>query len=486
MVKFYDTLLWEYLSDPWKKWLSLDDIALREFDYKMISYDEVTNKWELNFCEVDLISWANYSAEDVYITSLIYDKQVKNGIYNDKVLNEIEIPLIEALKNMEISWVKVDSEKLKNIWKYLEEEILKEEKIILELAWENFNIKSPKQVWDILFWKLWLPEWKKTKTGYSVDIEVLENLSFKYPIAKHILNYRQYTKLQSTYIEWLLKLINPISKKIHSSYNQTIAATWRLSSTNPNLQNIPASNWLWWSIREAFVPFEENDLIVAFDYSQIEVRLLAIMSKDENLIWSFLSWVDIHANTGYFLFWKDELTTDERKIAKAVNFWVIYWISPFGLSKMIWVTQSEARNYINKFYEKYPKVLEFFEKTIKDCEKTWYVETMFWRKRYISGINDGNSIIKKASEREAINMPIQWTAADIIKIAMIKVDNYLKEKKLKSKMIMQVHDELVFNVVIEEFEIIKKEIPYIMENIINSNIFLTVDMWVGKNWRECK
>lgn len=486
MAKIYDTLIWEYIKNPGKKWLSLDLLAEKYFDYKMISYDEVTNKNELNFSEVPLNIAANYSAEDVYITAKIYKEQEKSWIINDKILNEIELPLIEVLKNIELAWVKVSREKLNEIWEILKTEIYKEEKIIKEIAWEDFNIKSPKQVWDILFGKMWLPEWKKTKTWYSVDNEVLENLALKYPIAKHIVNYRQYTKLQSTYVEWLSKLIDKNSSKVHTSYNQTITTTWRLSSTNPNLQNIPTSNWIGWSIREAFIPFWENDLIVTFDYSQIEVRLLAIMSGDENLLWSFLSWVDIHANTWYFLFWKDDITSNERRIAKAVNFWVIYWISPFWLAKMIWVSQSEAKEYINKFYEKYPRVLEFFKQTIEFCEKNGYVQTMFGRKRFIPNINDSNAIIKKASEREAINMPIQWTNADIIKLAMIKVDEFLKNKNLKSQMIMQVHDELVFNVVSEELEIIKKEIPNIMENIIDAPLKLAVDVWVWKNWRECK
>ncbi|MDD5769871.1 MAG: DNA polymerase [Candidatus Gracilibacteria bacterium] len=485
MTKFYDTLIGEYISNPGKKGLSLDNLAERYFDYRMISYEEITLKGELNFSEVELIAGANYSAEDVYITSKIYNKQVENGIINDKVLNEIEIPLIEVLKNTEIAGVKVSSEKLNEIGKILEIEIKKEENIIKEIAGEDFNIKSPKQVGEILFEKMGLPEGKKTKTGFSVDNEVLESLSLKYPIARHIVNYRTYTKLLSTYVEGLGKLIDS-DGKIHTSYNQTITTTGRLSSTNPNLQNIPSSNGIGGTIREAFIPFEENDLLVAFDYSQIEVRLLAIMSKDENLLGSFLSGIDIHANTGYFLFGKDSLTTDERRIAKAVNFGVIYGISPFGLSKMIGVSQSEAREYINKFYEKYPKVLDFFDKTIEFCEKNGYVETMFGRKRFISSITDSNSLIKKSAEREAINMPIQGTSADIIKLAMIKAQKFLHENNLKSKMIMQVHDELVFNVVPEEFELIKKEIPNIMENIISAPIKLIVDMGVGKNWRECK
>ncbi len=486
MAKFYDTLLWEYIREPGRKWLSLDALAEKYFDYKMISYDEITEKAKINFKEVSLEEASIYSAEDVYITAQIFKEQEKKWFIQDKILNEIEIPLLEVLKNMEIAWVKVSKQKLEKIGEYLKEEIIKEEKIIKDIAWEDFNIKSPKQVWDILFSKMWLPQGKKTKTWYSVDNEVLESLAFSYPIAKHIVNYRQYTKLQSTYVEWLSKLIYEPTSTIHTSYNQTIASTWRLSSTNPNLQNIPASNWLWWTIREAFLPFWENDILVSFDYSQIEVRLLAIMSQDESLLGSFEKGIDIHKNTWYFLFGKDDITSDERRIAKAVNFWVIYGISPFWLSKMIWISQSEAREYINKFYEQYPKVAEFFKTTIEFCEKNGYVETMFHRKRFIGSINDSNSIIKKAAEREAINMPIQWSSADIIKLAMIQIDRFLKEKNMQSKMIMQVHDELVFNVVPEEFQIIQKEIPYIMENIISASISLKVDMWVGKNWRECK
>lgn len=486
MAKLYDTLLWEYISEPGRKWLSLDDLAEKYLDYKMISYDDVTGKAQINFREVSLEEASIYSAEDVYITAKIFQQQEKKWLTQEKILNEIEIPLLEVLKTMEITGVKVSKNKLQEIGDFLAEEIIKEEKIIKEIAGEDFNIKSPKQVWDILFTKMWLPEWKKTKTGFSVDNEVLENLAFHYPIAKHIVNYRQYTKLQSTYVEWLSKLIQSETSTIHTSYNQTIASTGRLSSTNPNLQNIPASNWLGGSIREAFLPFWETDVFMSFDYSQIEVRLLAIMSEDENLLGSFKNGIDIHANTWYFLFGKDDITSDERRIAKAVNFWVIYGISAFWLSKMIWIPQNEAREYIKKFFEQYPKVEEFFKKTIEFCEKNGYVETMFGRKRFIWSINDSNSIIKKAAEREAINMPIQWSSADIIKLAMIQIDAFLKEKNLQSKMIMQVHDELVFNVVESEVEIIKKEIPNIMENIISASISIKVDMWVGKNWRECK
>ncbi len=487
MAKIYDTMLGEYIQNPWRKWLSLDDLAVKYFDYKMISYDEVSQKWNLNFQEVALKDAGEYSAEDVFMTQKLYQDQKNKNIHQDQVLHQIEIPLIDVLQKMELTGVKVDKHKLQEIWEFLREEIQKEETIIYEIVWEKFNISSPKQVWETLFEKMWLPSGKKTKTWYSVDVEVLESLSFHYPIAKHILNFRQYSKLLSTYVEWLSKLIHPTTGRIHTSYNQAVTTTGRLSSTSPNLQNIPSSSsGPAGEIRKAFVPFEENDMIMAFDYSQIEVRLLALMSWDENLLWAFQQWVDIHSNTWYFLFAKDELTSDERKIAKAVNFWVIYGISPFGLSKMIWISQADAKVYIDKFYEKYPKVGEYFAKIIAECEATGYVETWFGRKRYIAGINDKNMIIKKAAQREAMNMPIQWTSADIIKLAMIKVHEYFQLNNLKSRMIMQVHDELVFNVVPEEKELLQKEIPQIMENIIVGEIVLKVDWSVGKNWKDAK
>lgn len=487
MAKIYDTMISQYITNPGRKWLSLDDLAVANFEYKMISYEEVSQKWELNFQEVALKYAWEYSAEDVLITRKLYDMQKDIPEENLKVAYNIEFPLIKVLQKMETTGVKVDTKMLEEIGMYLREEIKKEEEKIYEIVGETFNISSPKQVWEILFDKMWLPSWKKTKTWYSVDVEVLEWLSFQYPIAKHILLFRQYSKLLSTYVEWLSKLVHPQTGRIHTSYNQTIAATGRLSSTAPNLQNIPSSSsGVAGEIRKAFVPFGENDEILAFDYSQIEVRLLAIMSEDENLLGAFQNGVDIHSNTWYFLFAKDELTSDERKIAKAVNFWVIYGISPFWLSKMIGISQADAKIYITKFFERYPKVEIYFQKIIDECEKNGYVQTLFGRKRYIAGINDKNMIIKKAAQREAMNMPIQGTSADIIKLAMIQIDDWMTKNNFQSKMLMQVHDELVFNVVSEEKEIFLQEIPKIMEHIIPAPIKLKVDAGIGKNWKEAK
>jgi len=486
MARFYDTLLWEYIKNPWVRWISLDKLSTKEFNYMMISYDSITNKAKINFKDVDLETASIYSWEDVYITNKLYEKQVSEKVDQNTVLTNIEIPLLQVLKKMEINWVKIARDKLKEIWTILENEIMILEKKIYSLAETEFNINSPKQVWEILFDKLALPKWKKTKTGYSVNADVLWELAHEFEIAQMIVDYRHYSKLLSTYIEWLSELLDD-DDFLHTNYNQTIASTWRLSSTNPNLQNIPSSNGIAWVIREAFISRFENGNILAIDYSQVEVRILAILSWDENLLSAFISGEDIHHKTANFLFPNKTITSSERKIAKAVNFWVIYWISSFWLSQMIGISMWEAKTYINKFFESYPKVRIFLDNIIKDCEKNNYVETIFWRKRYINGINDLNKMVKSWAEREATNMPIQWTSADIIKLAMIESQNFIEKNNLKSVMIMQVHDELVFDVFPGEEEILKKEISNIMENILTDKpIKLKTDAKIGKNWREAK
>ena len=481
MSQIYDTLLWEYVKNPWVRWLALDKLAERYFNYEMISFDEIVKKQKLkDFSEVELDLAANYSGEDVYITYKLFEAQNELNLLENKILSDIEIPLIKVLKDVEINWVKVDRDRLKELGTIFEKQIIDLSNSIYEEVDQEFNISSPKQVWEILFDKLQLPKWKRTKTGWSVNAEVLESLSHEHPIAKKIIDYRHYSKLNSTYVTWLIELLSE-EDMIHTSYNQAVTATWRLSSTNPNLQNIPSSKWIAWEIRSAFISRFEKWKIMAFDYSQVELRLLAIMSKDENLIDVFSRWLDIHQRTAE-LIW-----TTDRKVAKAVNFGVVYWISGFGLSKMIDISVWEANIYIKKFFESYPKVREYLDETIKFCEENKYVETMFWRKRFIKWITDANKMIKKSAEREAINMPVQWTSADIIKIAMIKVADFLKEKELKSKMIMQVHDELVFDVYLWEESILEVEIPNIMENIIdNKEVILKVESEIGNNWREAK
>ncbi len=497
MAKFYDTLLGEYVKNPGRRWLKLDTLAEDYFDYKMISYDEISQKKKLNFSEVELKNASVYSWEDVYMTHMLYEKQKSDGVTTDDILVDMELPLIEAISAMELTWVRIDRDTLKGIGMRLENATRDLEKEIYDIAWVEFNIKSPKQVWEVLFEKLELPKWKKTKTWYSVSADVLGNLSHDFPIAAKIVKYRHYSKLLWTYIEWLLNIATD-HDLIHTSYNQAVTSTGRLSSTNPNLQNIPSGWWVAWEIRSAFIPHNSGDKIVAFDYSQVEVRILAMMSGDENLLHAFREWLDIHQKTAEFIFDKNDISGSERKIAKAVNFWVIYWISPFWLSKNIDISQKDAKVYIDWFYENYPKVRSFFDDIISKCEETGYVETLFGRKRYIKSINDKNKMIKSWAEREATNMPIQWTSADIIKIAMLEIHELLKN--YKSTMMMQVHDELVFNIVPDEFDELTKKIPKIMESILvdfmdkivyknitkESLIPLKVDAGIWNNWKQAK
>ena len=487
MAQFYDTMLAEYIKNPGQRGLWLDTLAERLFRYEMISYSEVTEKKKLNFSEVDIHKAAIYSGEDVYITKRLYDQQQENPyIQKSTVLRDIELPLMQVLSWMEMKGIKINRDHLKGIWTQLESAIGELEKEIHQLAGEEFNIKSPKQVGEILFEKLWYPTAKKTKTGFSVNSEVLEWLAKTYPIASKIVEYRHYSKLLSTYVDGLLEVASD-EDRIHTSYNQTVASTGRLSSTNPNLQNIPTWDDVAGEIRAAFIPDHPDDILMAFDYSQVEVRLLAIMSQDENLLKAFKEGRDIHKVTWEFIFGTPEINSTQRKFAKAVNFWVIYGISPFGLSKMINISQKDAKNYIDAFYELYPNVRKFFDATILECKKNSYVETLFWRRRYIPAINDRNKMIASWAEREAINMPIQGSSADIIKIAMIRIAHMLREWNYKSTMLLQVHDELIFNIVPEEKEILKKKIPEIMENILQwAPITLKVDGWEWKNWKQCK
>lgn len=497
MAQYYDTMLAEYIKNPGQRWLGLDSLAERKYNYEMISYSDITEKKKLRFDEVDLEKAADYSWEDVYITYKLYKEQLEHDYIESSlatkgerenkkdILREIELPLMEVLSDMEMTGIKIDRDILKGIGMRLESAIAELESQIHSLAWEEFNIKSPKQVGEILFEKLSLPSAKKTKTGYSVNAEVLEGLKGKHEIAEKIITYRHYSKLLSTYIEGLLDVASD-EDRIHTSYNQTIASTGRLSSVNPNLQNIPTGDDIAGEIRSAFIP-DSDSTLVAFDYSQVEVRLLAIMSGDKNLLNAFKEGRDIHQVTGEFIFWTHDISGTQRRFAKAVNFWVIYGISPFGLSKMIDVPQSESKKYIDAFYENYPKVREFFDETIHACKKNWYVETLFGRKRYIPWINDQNKMIQQGAAREAINMPIQGTSADIIKIAMIRIADKLKSWNYKSKMLLQVHDELVFNIHNSEKEELEKIIREIMESILpDAPIELKVDKGEGQNWKQAK
>lgn len=481
MAKYYDTLLAEYVKNPGIRWLSLDAICVRDFEYGMISYDEITSKKKINFVDVALNDAAIYSGEDVYMTAQLYAWQKTYwDTKNTWILDNMEQPLIDIIATMELDGVKIHRDKLKEIGIKLENEIAILEKNIHHIADEVFNINSPKQVGEILFEKLGLPKWKKTKTGYSVSAEVLNELATQYEIASQITLYRHYSKLKSTYIEWICELLDE-DDFVHTSYNQAVTTTGRLSSTAPNLQNIPTGSGVAGEIREAFISRWDWWTMMALDYSQVEVRILALMSWDENLLDIFKNGEDMHAKTAKFI------GTNERRIAKAVNFGVIYGISAFWLSKNINIPIVDAKKYIDGFNASYPKIAAFFEDIVGQATQKWYAQTVYGRRRYLPGLSDKNAIMKKAAQREAMNMPIQWTSADIIKLAMIEVAAFLDKKELKTKMIMQVHDELVFDVYPGEEEVIETEVKIIMENIFSDKtIPLKVDVGQGATWKEAK
>jgi len=486
MAQLYDTLLGEYIQKPGNKELELWELAEKYWNYQVFLDPQTATNLQLPLGSDSAENICKYAGEHLYIISELYERQKENDTIHDTILQTIEFPLISVLERMEHTGIRVSWEILQEIGVFLADHIAEEEKKIYSLAGQEFNIQSPKQVGEYLFDVLKLPHGKKTKTGYSVDVEVLEYLAHSHPIARHILTHRQYSKLLSTYVQWLQRLIHPDTQTIHTSYKQAITTTGRLSSTNPNLQNIPVGSGVAGKIREAFLPFHEDDMLIAFDYSQIEVRLLAIMSEDENLLSSFQAWIDIHRATAELIFNTTDITSEQRRIAKTINFGVIYGISPFWLAKQLGSSQKEAGEYIRLFYDRYKKVQTFFDTIIQEGTKNGYVQTLFGRKRFLPHLSDSNATIKKAAQREAINMPIQWSSADIIKIAMIRVDQFLQEKHLKSQLLLQVHDELVLNVPKEEKEMISVEIPRIMENILSWPIPLKVDMGIGKNWRECK
>lgn len=433
--------------------------------------------------------------EDDYMSSVerahfSYNKFEKlsgnNTIPSQEFIFELESKLIEVLAQIEYNWFLINADKLKKIWEEMNVRIKRLEEEIYELVGERFNLNSPKQLQVILFEKLQIPTNKKIKTGFSVDNEVLEVIGQKYAVANLILEHRWLRKLLTTYVEWLLKSVNKKTGKVHTTFNQTQAVTWRLSSENPNLQNIPAGNWYAEEIKSSFIPSSSEYEIMVADYSQVELRVLANLSRDTVLLQAFQNNEDIHTRTAKFLFWEDkQITSEQRRRAKTVNFWVIYGISGFWLSKQIWVPPSEATEYINKFYEKYSWVKSYYENLLEKARETWYVETFFGRRRYVNWLNDANKIMKAAAEREAINMPIQWTAADVIKIAMVRIDELLTKWNYKTKMILQVHDELVFELHKDEL-FLKDKIKEIMENVYDFEVKLTVDIGVASNWKEAK
>ncbi|MEH7222995.1 DNA polymerase I [Bacillus sp. JJ1566] len=419
--------------------------------------------------------------QDLFLEELQENEQYK-------LFTDLEMPLSLILADMEAIGVKVDVERLKTMGEELKEHLQELEQKIYELAGEEFNINSPKQLGVILFEKLQLTAYKKTKTGYSTSADILEKLAKEHEIIDYILHYRQVGKLQSTYIEGLLKVVHEDTCKVHTRFQQALTQTGRLSSTDPNLQNIPIRLEEGRKIRQAFVPSNKDWFMFAADYSQIELRVLAHIANDENLISAFTNDLDIHTKTAMDVFHvkEDEVTSNMRRQAKAVNFGIVYGISDFGLSQNLGITRKEAGQFIERYFASFPGVKEYMEDIVEDARQKGYVSTLLHRRRYIPEITARNFNVRSFAERTAMNTPIQGSAADIIKKAMIDMAARLKEEKLQAKLLLQVHDELIFEAPEEEIEILKKIVPEVMENAISLKVPLKVDYAYGKTWYDAK
>ncbi len=402
-----------------------------------------------------------------------------------KLFSEIEMPLMKVLAEMEYTGVLVDKEMLQQYSVELNKNVEELTDEIMELSGEEFNINSTKQLGKILFEKLNLPVIRETKNGYSTDADVLEKLKDEHPIVEKILEYRTLSKLKATYVEGLLPLINQETKRIHAKFNQTVTATGRISCTDPNLQNIPIRTEIGRQLRKIFVAPAGSKLIDA-DYSQIELRILAHISGDKNMIEAFNNNQDIHAITASQVFDVplEEVTKQMRSEAKAVNFGIVYGISDFGLGANIGISRKKAKIYIEKYFEKYPGIKKFMTDTVETCKEKGFVETLWGRRRYVPEISSNNYNVRQFGERVAMNAPIQGTAADVIKIAMINIQKALEKNNMKSKLILQVHDELIIEAPDEEVEKAKGILVNEMENVIKLSIPLKVEAEVGKNWFE--
>jgi DNA polymerase-1 len=490
--KLYDTMLAHYLIEPEGKH-SMDWLAQQYLSYKPVSIESLIGKKgknQGNMRDVEVDEVVAYAAEDADITLKLkqkFDPIIKeNGL--EKLLHEVENPLIEVLTEMEFEGVKIDTASLAELSVLLDEESKVIEKRVYELAGVRFNLASPKQLGEVLFEKLKLdPKAKKTKTGqYATGEEILSKLANEHEIAEAILEYRQMVKLKSTYVDALPTMINPKTGRVHTTYNQFVAATGRLSSINPNLQNIPIRTARGREIRKAFVPRDENHVILSADYSQIELRIMAAFSQDASMIEAFKQGRDIHATTAAKIFKVplEEVTTDMRRKAKTANFGIIYGISVFGLSQRLAIPRSEAKEIIDAYFAEFPAVKEYMDGAIEKARKNEFVETILGRRRYLRDINSRNMTMRSFAERNAINAPLQGSAADLIKVAMINVYRWMKKENLKSKMILQVHDELVFDAHKDEVELLQKEIPKLMCNAVKIDVPLEVETGVGKDWLQ--
>ncbi|MFT9493615.1 DNA polymerase I [Anaerosolibacter sp.] len=488
----FDSAIALYLIDPTRSTYEVQDISLEFLNKKIDSEEDVLGKGKnkhsfADLKEEKLIGFGRSWCETVMgVKDVLMEKLKESEL--DILFRDVEMPLVEVLSDMEYNGFMVDKTILDQLGIELDEKIQHITQFIFSEAGEPFNINSPKQLGEILFEKLGLPAIKKTKTGFSTNIEVLEKLQKKHPIISMIIEYRHLVKLKSTYIDGLKAVINKETHKIHSSFNQTVTATGRISSTEPNLQNIPIKFELGREIRKVFIPSNEDYLLLDADYSQIELRVLAHISKDDNLIEAFHQDLDIHTSTASKVFGipMEEVTSLQRSRAKAVNFGIVYGISDYGLSENLQITRKEAQKYIDEYFNRFTGVKRYMEEIVEEGKKLGYVTTLLKRRRYIPEINATNFNLRSFGERTAMNTPIQGSAADIIKLAMIKVDHELKSRKLKSRLILQVHDELIVEVHKDEVDEVKKIVKQEMENALDVDVPLKVDMNLGKSWYDTK
>ena len=482
----FDLEIAAYIMNPSKSTYKLDDIIMEELN--IILEDKISNE-QISFegfgesakdNKEEIAKYARY----IYKCKEKYEEELKEK-EQLKLFSEVEMPLVKVLAEMEYVGVYVDKEMLKQYSIILNQKVNELTKEIYETAGIEFNINSPKQLGEVLFEKLNLPVIKKTKTGYSTDGDVLEKLKEEHPVIDKILEYRTLSKLKATYVDGMLPLINEKTQRIHAKFNQTVTATGRISCTDPNLQNIPIRTEIGRELRKIFVAKEGCTLIDA-DYSQVELRVLAHMSGDETMIKAFNDDVDVHAMTASQVFNVplEEVTKQMRSEAKAVNFGIVYGISDFGLATNIGIGRKKAKEYIEKYFEKYPKIKEYMDNAVEHCKEKGYVETLWGRRRYVPEIKSNNYNVRQFGERVAMNAPIQGTAADIIKIAMVNIENELEERKLKAKLILQVHDELVIEAPEEEIEIAKELLIRNMQNVIKMKVPLKAEAGMGKTWYE--
>ncbi|APD06159.1 DNA-directed DNA polymerase [Flavobacteriaceae bacterium UJ101] len=487
----FDTMIAHYLINPDMRH-GMDILAETYLNYQPIKIETLIGKKgknQLSMRDVEIEKQTPYACEDADITlqlKEIFEKKFTEEI--KKLFYDIEMPLMRVLIQMELNGISLDSESLAKLSKELEEDSTLLEKSIYEQAGEEFNIASPKQLGPILFEKLAISKKaKKTKTGqYSTSEDVLSKLKNEHSIVANILNYRQVNKLKSTYVDALPKEVNPKTNRIHTTFGQTVAATGRLSSNNPNLQNIPIRTKRGQEVRKAFIPKDQNHILIAADYSQIELRLIAEIAQEPNMTQAFINGEDIHASTAAQIFDVDikNVTREQRSQAKTVNFGIIYGVSAFGLSEQTGLSRSDSKKLIDAYYETYPTLKEFMAKQVEFARQQGYVETILGRRRYLKDINSSNAVVRSHAERNAINAPIQGSAADIMKLAMIEVQQHLLQENLESKLLLQVHDELVLEAPLKEKDALKSNLKNIMEQVVKTQIPLITEVEEGKNWLE--